>query len=133
MTHFLDTNTCIYFLKGQFPGIEAKLRSLNPERIKIPSIVKAELFYEIAKSERKKENLAQISEFLFPYETIPFDGAAAELYGELRARLESKGQIIGPNDLIVAATVLSRQGRLVTRDLLEFSRIEGLKTEDWTA
>ncbi|MDR0328941.1 MAG: type II toxin-antitoxin system VapC family toxin [Planctomycetaceae bacterium] len=63
---------------------------------------------------------------------VPFDHAASQIYGDIRAHLESKGQPIGWNDLMIAATVLAHDGVLVTHNIGEFSRIKGLTCEDWT-
>jgi tRNA(fMet)-specific endonuclease VapC len=111
--------------------IKEKLRSVSSKNIKIPSIVKAELLvgaYKSSNIERKKEIVTKI---LAPFEIIPFDSDASEEYGKIRAGLEMTGKVIGPNDLIIAAMVLSRGGILVTNNTKEFSRIKNLHVEDW--
>ena len=131
MKYFLDTNICIYYLKGMYPGIVKKLLSKNPEDIKIPSIVKAELFYGAEKSESKSKTKEKIIEFLLPFEIVGFNDEATEVYGKTREYLEKKGMIIGPNDLILASTVLSQNGTLITNNVKEFKRIKELKIENW--
>ncbi len=131
MKYFLDTNICIYYLKGMYPGIVKKLLSKNPEDIKIPSIVKAELFYGAEKSESRSKTKEKIIEFLLPFEITGFNDEAAEVYGKTREYFEKKGMIIGPNDLILASTVLSRNGTLITNNVNEFKRIKELKIENW--
>lgn len=79
--------------------------------------------------ERKVE---QTMGFLNLYETVPFDEDAAMICGRIGAQLRAKGKTVGSNDIMIAATVMSRNGILVTNNTKEFSRIEGLRLEDWT-
>lgn len=130
--YFLDTNICIYFLKGIFPYLQSKMLSLLPPQIKIPSIVVAELLYGASKSVRKKSNIEVVQKFLIPFEIIPFEMQAAETYAEIRSLTESKGISIGPNDLIIASIVMANEGILVTNNIKEFCRIKNLKIENWT-
>jgi|TARA_B100001989_G_C24499441_1_gene444013 tRNA(fMet)-specific endonuclease VapC len=132
LNYFLDTNICIYFLKGEYDGIAKNLGLLNPANIKIASIVKAELLFGAEKSKRKKQNLDIINKFLNPYEVVSFDDKATEFYSKIRFSLSAKGKIIGPNDLIIASIVLANDGILVTKNVKEFQRIVNLKIEDWT-
>lgn len=129
--YFLDTNICIYFLKGLYPTIQEKMQSLQPPQIKIPSIVAAELLYGAAKSIRKKENLENVQKFLIPFEIIPFETQAAETYADIRSATEAKGISIGPNDLIIASIVMANEGILITNNTKEFGRIKNLKIENW--
>jgi tRNA(fMet)-specific endonuclease VapC len=132
MTYFLDANICIYALKGTFPAIKQEIRSRRPSQIRIPSIVSAELRLGAQKSERSKKTRETLESFLAPFRIVPFDQQAALEYAEIRAALEQDGRPIGPNDLIIAATVNARNGILVTHNLGEFDRVNGLKTADWT-
>jgi len=132
LNFFLDTNICIYFLKGISTNINNKLRQVNPNNIKIPSVVKAELLFGAAKSNRKKQNTELINEFLLPLEIIPFDSNAAGFYAIVRSSLEKKGMVIGPNDLMIASIVLANNGTLVTNNIKEFKRIGKLKVVNWT-
>lgn len=132
MNFFLDTNICIYFLKGISTNINIQLRQVNPNNIKIPSIVKAELLFGAAKSNRKKQNTELINKFLLPLEIIPFDSRAAGFYAIVRSSLEKKGKVIGPNDLMIASIVLANNGTLVTNNIKEFKRIGKLKVVNWT-
>lgn len=132
MNYFLDTNICIYFLKGKNEQIERNLKKLNPNRIKIPSIVKAELLLGALKSKNPKKNQDTILDFLDPFEIIGFNDIESEIYSVIRSKLESKGLPIGPNDLIIASIVINNNGILVTNNEREFSRIQTLKIENWT-
>jgi tRNA(fMet)-specific endonuclease VapC len=94
--------------------------------------VKAELLFGLEKSKRKNEIKAKYEQFLNTFEIIPFDDHATSSYAKIRLELERKGTIIGGNDLLIASTVLSRQGILVTHNTKEFKRVPQLVTEDWT-
>lgn len=131
MIYYLDTNICVYFLKGLYPSIMGKIKSINAVQIKIPSIVKAELLYGAEKSKQKVKNLTNINRFLEPFEIMPFDDDCSILYSKIRSEMELKGTAIGPNDYIIAATVLAKNGILVTNNNKEFERIKNLKIENW--
>jgi tRNA(fMet)-specific endonuclease VapC len=128
----LDTNTIIYFLKGSFPAIAARLREKRPEDIFIPEMVLAELLYGANKSQQRQQNLKRIHAFLAPFNKLGFIGEAATHYADIRFALESSGQTIGPNDLIIAATTRAHGMVLVSYNTREFQRVEGLQVEDWT-
>jgi tRNA(fMet)-specific endonuclease VapC len=131
MSYFLDTNTCIYFLKGMYPNIRTQLQSKRPLDIKIPAIVKAELLFGAERSQHVKQNTQRVMDFLIPYETVPFASDDAEIYAKIRSALQMQGSPIGANDLIIAATVMEHQGTLVTNNLSEFKRVKHLKLENW--
>lgn len=131
MKYFLDTNICIYFLKGKYTILHDKILSINPNTIKIPSIVKAELLFGAEKSIKKEQNIEMINQFLLPFEILSFDDDEAIEYSKIRALLEKNGNIIGPNDLIIASIVKSNNGILITNNVKEFERVEGLKIENW--
>ena len=132
MKYYLDTNICIYFLKAQKINLKNKILSENPNNIKIPSIVKAELLYGAEKSQRREENIDKVVQFLFPLEIIGFNDHESIEYSKISANLEIRGEIIGPNDLIIAAIVKANDGILITNNTKEFERVRDLKIEDWT-
>ncbi|MCL1875528.1 MAG: type II toxin-antitoxin system VapC family toxin [Synergistaceae bacterium] len=132
MIYFLDTNICIYHLNNSAPSLSRILDQTPIRNIKIPSMVVAELLYGALKSAKRQHNLTIFTSFLSLFEIVDFDEKAAELYAAIRVELERKGQMIGGNDLVIAATVLAREGTLVTHNMSEFSRIEGLVLNDWT-
>jgi tRNA(fMet)-specific endonuclease VapC len=131
MIYCLDTNTVVYFLKGTYPGLATRLKRRTPASIRIPEIVRAELLYGVEKSVHKERNRELLDNFLSVFEWVPFSGEAVDCYARIRADLESCGEPIGPNDLIVAATALSIGATLVTRKTREFARVKGLKIADW--
>jgi tRNA(fMet)-specific endonuclease VapC len=132
MMYFFDTNICIYFLKGVFPELQKRVLVTQPDKIKIPSMVAAELIYGAQKSKKAAETMEKVKRFLKPLQIIPFDAEAAAFYGNIRASLEKAGKGIGFNDMIIAATVLANNGTLITNNSGEFSRIKGLNLENWT-
>ncbi|MCU0849217.1 MAG: type II toxin-antitoxin system VapC family toxin [Spirochaetes bacterium] len=132
MIYFLDTNICVYFLKGLYPSILENIQTKNPNNIKIPSIVKAELLYGAEKSQNKTKNLSNIFKFLEPFEIVSFDDESSITYSKIRAAMELKGAVIGPNDYLIAATVLAKNGTLATNNIKEFEKVKNLKIENWT-
>ncbi len=131
MTYLLDTNTCIRYLNGKSESIRQSLESKRPHDIALCSVVKAELFYGAMKSANPEKNLAKQQQFAGPFISLPFEDKAAERYGQIRAKLEKLGTPIGPNDLLIAAIAVANDVTLVTHNTREFSRVEGLKLEDW--
>jgi len=132
MIYFLDTNICVYYLNTKsFPLIK-KIDSIALDNIKISAVVAAELYYGAVKSEKRDHNLARYKDFLSVFEIADFDHTASQIYGDIRATLEAKGQVIGGNDMMIAATALAYGAVLVTNNTGEFSRIDGLVLEDWT-
>ena len=131
MTYLLDTNTCIRYLNGRAPNVLQRLQALPIAEIRVCAIVKAEMYYGAMKSVDRAVHLAQQRMFLDAFESLPFDDAAAEAYGRLRAELARRGTPIGPNDLMIAAIALAYDLTLVTHNTSEFSRVPGLRLEDW--
>ena len=127
----LDTNIIIYCLKGREPAA-TRFRAAIPSEIAIPSVVAYELEYgtlKISSPQRRKV----LSQMLAGMEEVPFDREAARASARLRVDLERHGVVIGPLDLLIAGTVLSRGAALATNNTREFSRIKGLRLEDWTS
>lgn len=82
-------------------------------------------------STRVEANLGLLATFLAPFASAPFDDLAADHYARLRATLHRAGELIGPNDMLIAATALAHDLVLVTRNVKEFARIPGLRWIDW--
>ena len=91
----------------------------------------AEIEYGIAKSRRRQHNRRVFDALLSGFRVLPFDAAAARLYGPIRAELEKRGRLIGPYDLMIAAHAKSVDAVLVTDNTREFARVDGLKTTNW--
>ncbi len=131
MKYFLDTNICIYFLKGEYPSIQAELEQKKPSDIKIPSVVKAELLYGVEKSQKVAENRQKVAGFLSPFEILPLGDSECEAYARIRVQLERQGTPIGANDLMIASIVVANKGTLVTNNENEFGQVKGLKIQNW--
>ena len=129
--YLLDTNVCIRFLNKKSQALIEKLSQKDPDEIFLCSIVKAELFYGAYKSNNPLKMLKSQREFCDRFKSLYFNDAAASVYGEIRSDLEKKGQIIGPNDLIIAAVAIANNVTLVTHNSREFGRVKTLKIEDW--
>lgn len=131
MGYLLDTNAWIVYLKSAQSPIRARLEKLTPADILLCSIVKAELLHGAQKYGDKPRRLAMLAETLAPYVSLPFDDSAAQAYATIRHELELSRNIIGPNDLMIAAVAQANGLTLVTHNTDEFGRIASLKTEDW--
>jgi tRNA(fMet)-specific endonuclease VapC len=131
MAFLLDTNVCIGILTARSPRAVERLRQLSPSEVHVASVVRAELLFGARNSTRVEANLAVLATFLSPFASVPFDDLAADYYGRLRATLHRAGELIGPNDMLIAAMSLARDLVLVTHNVKEFSRVPGLRWVDW--
>jgi len=129
--YFRDTNVLITLLNNRSTRLKEIIMSHPSKDIKIPSMVKGELLVGAYKKEDTELRLDNIRKILLAFDIVPFDDAAAAVYGRIRAELEMKGNTIGPCDMVIAATVLSQGGILVTGNTREFKRVEGLQVVDW--
>ena len=130
IVRLLDTNVCIEVLRGRNEALRQKLSATKLADISLCSVVWAELYTGANLSDDREKSMRQLSGF-GALTSYPFDDDAARVYGELRASLQPRGRLIGGNDLMIAAIALARGLILVTNNTSEFSRIPGLKLEDW--
>lgn len=131
MIYIVDSNTCIYFMNGKYLSVREKFLSISPKNIKLSSIVKGELLLGAFKSQTREQTTNKVEKFLKPFDIIDFTDKMSYDYAKIRAELEKSGQIIGANDLLIAATAINTNAILVTHNIDEFSRVKGLKIEDW--
>jgi len=131
MSYFLDTNTCIYLLRGLYPSLTDRLLRERPSTVKIPAMVLAELYAGSRESSDPERTKTAIDAFVSAFEIAGFDQKAASSFGDIRSALDRASVKVGPYDLIIAATVIAHNGILVTNNIKEFSRIEGLVVENW--
>jgi tRNA(fMet)-specific endonuclease VapC len=118
-------------LKGVSLNIKFKIKNIPNDQIVIPSIVRFELFYGAQKSNNPVKSLALIRGFFNSFSSISFDDNIADICGEIRADLEKLGTPIGPYDLLIAATAISKDLILVTNNTKEFIRVKNIHLEDW--
>jgi tRNA(fMet)-specific endonuclease VapC len=126
----LDTNTIIFYLRGVAPVV-ARIQASSPREIALPSVVAYELEYGALKRGSPRRRTV-ISRLLAGIAQVPFDGPAAVDATRIRIELENTGHVIGPIDLLIAGTALSRNAVLVTNNTKAFSRVKGLRLADWT-
>ena len=134
MKYILDTNICIYIINKKPAKVLRKFELYPVYEFGISSITHAELQYGVEKSKNKNINQAALDEFLLPLTILPFQGKRlVTCYGEIRVSLESKGQTIGPFDMLIAAHALSLDLTIISNNIKEFSRIPTLKSENWVS
>lgn len=131
MIFMLDTDICIYIVKRKPASVLKRLESLQPGQLAMSAITFAELMNGAKKSQHVEANLARLNALGELIEIRPFDKQAAVCYGDVRSSLEKRGEMIGGNDLLIAAHALSLGWTLVTNNEREFGRVEGLKVENW--
>lgn len=127
----LDTDVCIHLLNAREPALIDRFRAHSPLELVVCSVVRAELLWGARNSARPQENVERVRVFAAPLQSMMFDDRCAEHYAVIRADLSARGQLIGPNDLLIAAIALANQATLVTRNLREFQRVAGLSVEAW--
>lgn len=126
----LDTHIVIYFLNGD-PKIANRIRVTPRGELGIPAIVLYELEYGTLRSQFSARRRHELEVGLQFIQHIPFDSAAATAAGSIRFELEKRGLTIGPLDLLIAGTAISRGATLVTNNVEEFSRVPGLRVLNW--
>jgi len=132
MRYLVDTNIWIYYLKTAGSAVEARLRRTPASDVAVCSIVWAELLHGARKYGKADERIAKIEQALAPYTSLPFDDVAAQHYADIRHGLETRGEIIGPYDLLIGAIARANRLTLVSNNA-EFKRIPELAVEDWSA
>lgn len=132
MPFLLDTNAVIALMKNH-SRVVGRARRAGRSELLIYAPVEAELWFGVSKSSRCEENRLHLLTLLEWLPSLPFSGESPRLCGEIRADLARKGTPVGPYDLQIAAIALANDCVLVTHNMVEFSRIAGLKLEDWEA
>jgi len=130
LTYMLDTNICIYVMKNYPQDLKEKF-NLLAEQLCISSITLGELHYGAEKSVRRADNLTAIEHFVARLDVLPFAAKAAAHYGQVRAELERAGTPCGPHDMQIGGHARSEGLIVVTNNLREFSRIPGIRVENW--
>ncbi len=130
LRYALDTNLCIRVLRDRPPEARERFNATS-DSLSISTVVLTELLVGARKSDRPEHNLASVERFADRLEVLQFDAAAADHAADIRARLESRGSPIGAYDVLIAGHARSRGLVLVTGNLREFQRVEGLRCEDW--
>lgn len=126
-----DTNACITLLRQRNTPLMARWQSTRATDVVLCSVVVYELRHGAERSSNPTREHAKLNAFVSPFASLPFDDQGARICAEVRSQLERAGTMIGPHDLQIAAIALQHGLTLVTHNTREFSRISGLKLEDW--
>jgi tRNA(fMet)-specific endonuclease VapC len=130
--YLLDTDTFVYIRRGRPEKAQARFQRLRPGEAVLSVITYGELIYGIAKKKVGLEPMLRLEELTQIIQVVPLTPATAGVYGPIRAGLSAKGEMIGANDLWIAAHAISADLILVTNNEREFRRVPGLKIENWT-
>lgn len=130
LKYMLDTNIVIYVIKSR-PVEVLEVFNAHAGQMCISSITLAELLHGVEKSSMITKNLRKVEDFVSRLEVLPYENTAASHYGDIRTNLEKKGTVIGVNDLHIAAHARSEGLILVSNNVREFERVEGLRLENW--
>ncbi|BAY19434.1 hypothetical protein NIES21_52960 [Anabaenopsis circularis NIES-21] len=128
--YVLDTNTLIYYFKGQ-GQVAQNLVQVSPKEIVISTIVLFELQVGIAKSSSPAKRTQQLQQLLSQVNLVSFEQPHALAAANIRAQLEQQGIPIGSLDILIAGTAIALQSTLVTHNIREFSRVTALAIADW--
>jgi tRNA(fMet)-specific endonuclease VapC len=130
--YMLDTDTCSYIMKRSNHAVLNRLQAIAVSDVCMSVITKSELLYGVEVSPRRVHDAAALQAFLPYVEVLDFPNDAAAHYAQIRAELKKRGQMIGANDLFIAAHARSLGLRLVTNNTAEFGRVKRLTLENWT-
>lgn len=131
MSYMLDTNICIYAMKNKPEQVLHRLKDHLHGGLYISSITLAELQHGVEKSAHPEKNAAALLRFISIMEVLPFDDLAAVEYGKICANLQRKETPIGTMDMLIAAHAITEDMILVTNNVREFERVEGIMIENW--
>lgn len=130
MRYLLDTNICIYFLKGLYK-LDKKIEQIGIENCYLSEITLAELKFGVANSEKKRKNKVALNNFIGDIKIVPIYNSL-DLYAEEKARLRKEGNIVDDFDLLIGVTAVVNDMILVTNNTKHFGRIKKTVIEDWT-
>lgn len=130
MKYIIDTNICIYWLKGN-KTIEKKILGMGFENIGTTIITLAELYYGAYKSAKVEANLENLQRLETEIEILQTSSEVGKHFGNIKADLVKMGEIIEDADILIASIVMDNKAVLVTNNQRHFGRIEGLLTENW--
>jgi len=126
----LDTNICIYFIKGQF-DLHKKITAVGEENCLLSEITIAELKYGVENSAQKEKNRKIIEAFVSKFDILPIF-PVLDIYAKEKARLKTRGSMLDDFDLLIGTTAIFNNLALVTKNVSDFDRLDGIVIEDWT-
>ena len=130
MKFLLDTNVCIALMRRN-ANVRARMERLQPGDCAVSSVTAFELFHGLERCSQPERERVKIAELLEVVTVLPFDDASAKSAAKVRHGLEKIGCVIGPFDVLIAGHALAEELVLVTNNTGEFSRVDGVKLEDW--
>ncbi len=130
LRYMLDMDLCITVLRDRPEGLRARFNA-EADALCVSTVVLAELLYGAAKSTKPVENRREVEQFAARLAVLQFDAEAADHSAEIRAALERRGKLIGGYDLLIAGHARSRGLVIVTGNIREFRRVDGLRSENW--
>lgn len=133
MKYMLDTNICVYLIKKKPENVLKNLHSNMENGVAISAITLAELMHGVEASAFPEKNALALNQFLSIIDILPFDDEAAVEYGKICATLRRQGTPIGAMDMLIAAHAKSKGLIIVTNNVREFERVEGLELENWVS
>ena len=124
--YLLDSDVCINVLRGRERKAYDWFRRTSLDEVRLPARVEAELRLGVLKG-KSARNAQVIDDFLAPFTILPFDSRCARAYARIRASLEEQGTLMGPNDLVIAATAVANDAILVTNNIREYRCVKELR------
>ena len=132
LRYMLDTDVCSYVMKRSHDPLLQRLQKVPVSDVCVSVVTKSELLYGVEVSPRRQQDEAALNAFLNYVEVLDFPDTASSHYAQIRAQLKKSGNMIGANDLFIAAHARSLGLTLVTHNSQEFRRVHRLTIEDWT-
>lgn len=127
--YLLDTNICIYHIKGQF-DIDKKIAGVGIENCFLSEINIAELKFGVENSEQKERNREKVEKFIKLFQIVPIS-SCLDVYAKEKARLKKQGNLIDDFDLLIGCCAVANDLILVTRNVKHFKRLSSIKIENW--
>ncbi|MCC7516823.1 MAG: type II toxin-antitoxin system VapC family toxin [Pseudomonadales bacterium] len=129
--YLLDTDICIYITKHNPPAVRERFARYAASELAMSVITLGELRFGAEKSQAREQALVAVQALEQLVQVAPLPSRAGEHYGQIRAALQQTGQMIGNNDLWIAAHARAEGWIVVTNNEREFQRVQGLQVENW--
>ena len=130
----LDTDTCIFLMRGESPALAAKVQSVPLPQQVMSAVTFAELTYGVQASAaaKRKQNQSVLDSLVLHLAVLDWPQDAAKHYAEIRTDLKKRGAQLGAADLMIAAHARAMGAIVVTNNVKDFERVKGLEVENWT-
>ena len=130
----LDTDTCIFLMRGESPALAARVQSVPLQQQVMSAVTFAELTYgvQVSAAAKRKQNQSVLDSLVLHLAVLDWPQDAAKHYAEIRADLKKRGAQLGAADLMIAAHARAMGAIVVTNNVKDFDRVKGLEVENWT-